>query len=284
MALILMISAIGLMLVWNRQRARDEQDISAETAFIAEKKQLFSEAEKTWWDRFNALPENRRACRFALLGTSPKGECDNAFQCAQCRTAKSFLPPDLTRRPICGPDQEWKGVAIPGNVFFHRGHTWARVDSDGTLLVGIDDFARRLAGTAVRFVAPLIGSTVETGEAAGLLKKGSISIPVLSPVDGRIISYNRDLVNEPGRPLRDVYGEDWLIRVKPYNLHQNLRALLNGVEARIWMQNEIRQLEEYMQPEGQLALAADGGLLVEELAPALGSRWESGVRNFLLTL
>ena len=284
MTLLLVLMTMGLAVSFGYAFRSRRDDPRLDNEYVAEKKRLFSEAEVTWQDRFEALPYERRTCRFRLLGMSDAGECDNGFECSRCDVAKPFLPADLLIRTPAAEEQWVAGVRLHAGVFFHRTHAWVQVEEGGTVRVGLDDFARRLLGRDTRFNAPLTGSMIEKGETACLMERQDESVPVLSPVDGRVLSVNHEVIEHPELVQTDPYGQGWLFRIRPYNLYHNLRDLLSGVEARAWMEEEIRQLNGELEPAGALPHAADGGRMIEDLAPVLGRRWAEVNRRFLLSV
>ena len=46
-----------------------------------------------------------------------------------------------------GTEDEIFGMSFPLDRMYHRGHTWARPETDGTVTVGLDDLGARLLGT-----------------------------------------------------------------------------------------------------------------------------------------
>ena len=55
---------------------------------------------------------------------------------------------------------------LPGGLFVHGGHTWAKIDSSGAVQVGLDGFVQRILGRVDRFDLPPAGATVRQGEPA----------------------------------------------------------------------------------------------------------------------
>ena len=284
MTLLLVLTMLGLTLSLGYAFRSRRDDPRMDDEYVAEKKRLFSEAETPWLERFEALPYERRTCRFRLLGLAATTACDNGFECSRCDVARPFLPADLLTRSPHAEEQRVAGVQLPAGVFFHRTHAWIRVEGDGTVQVGLDDFARRLLGRNIHFNAPLTGTMVEKGESVCLMEHQGETIPLLSPVDGRVLSVNHEVIDHPELVQSDPYGQGWLYRIRPYNLYHNLRDLLSGVEARVWMEEELRQLSGVLEPGSALPRAADGGRMIEDLSPALGARWAEVNRLFLLTL
>ena len=58
------------------------------------------------------------------------------------------------------------GCELPEDLHYHRGHTWARVVSPDTVVVGMDDFARRLFHRARSVRLPAAGTWAEQGARA----------------------------------------------------------------------------------------------------------------------
>ena len=55
------------------------------------------------------------------------------------------------------------GYQMPESLYYHRGHTWARPLDADTVLVGIDDFARKLIGAPASVRVPSRGDWLHQG-------------------------------------------------------------------------------------------------------------------------
>jgi glycine cleavage system H protein len=164
------------------------------------------------------------------------------------------------------PDAGW--FDVPGSVWLHPGHTWARLEADGTVAVGLDDLARRLV-VAEKTDLPSVGAHVAQGEAAVALEAGRRTVRALSPVDGTVVA-----VHPEGASARDTYGEGWLFKVKPRRLASNLRQLHQGASARRLLDDASAFLAARAAPELG-AVLQDGGTPVHGIAEAVaGDRWD----------
>ncbi len=181
-----------------------------------------------------------------------------------------------------------RGIAFPGNeVFFHPGHSWARLaGSDGEVVIGWDDFARRLIGPPDRIQLPPKGTRVHAGDPAWTITAGGRELPMVSPVDGEVVQLNDRVVNEPATASRDPYGDGWLMKVRVPAVEPVRRNLLTGPLARSWAELAERSLQglAVSAPDTALgAVMADGGEprfgLARTLAP---DDWEEIVLGFLL--
>jgi glycine cleavage system H lipoate-binding protein len=170
---------------------------------------------------------------------------------------------------------------VPAGVWLHPGHTWARLEADGLVSVGADDFAHKLVGAA-HVELPGLGDHVLQGEPALEIGDGERSVPMLSPVDGTVVAVNAAAKERPDG-LADPYGASWLFKVKAPRLAANLRQLMREGTARRFMAEAEEQLALRLSPELGHVLQ-DGGTPVHGIARALsGDDWDMTARRFFLT-
>ncbi len=169
---------------------------------------------------------------------------------------------------------------VPPGVHLHPGHTWARLEPDGLVSVGIDDLAYKLVGPAtVDLPAP--GTEVRQGEPAIALSEDGRSVPLLSPVDGTVVAVNGEAKGNGA--LDDPYGAGWLFKVDAPRLAANLRQLHAGAPAHRMLEAAGEALAVRMDPELGRVLQ-DGGTPVHGIARALaGDEWDALAREFFLT-
>ncbi|MGA2404148.1 MAG: glycine cleavage system protein H, partial [Syntrophobacteraceae bacterium] len=105
------------------------------------------------------------------------------------------------------------GFLVPNNVQFHPGHAWARVEKNGIITVGMDDFAAKLLGSADSISLPQEGSKVKQGSPGWLMMADSRAIQMLAPVEGEVVAINREVVDSPALAFGDPYGKGWLFKV-----------------------------------------------------------------------
>ena len=202
-----------------------------------------------WHSDFHDLTPGDRVCRHVLTGEFKRRECPNAFDCRGCETHGKWVE----RHPPRHSDEaesEIFGMAFPLDRFYHRGHTWAKVETDGTVTVGLDELGKRLFGTPDELELPSPGEHIQTNGTAFRVRRRNADVRVLAPVDGKVI--------ETGGPERG-----WYLRILPDNL--NLAHLLRGAEVRPWLMREMERLQLALSLEGAPTLA-DGGVPVADIA------------------
>ncbi|HEX9399043.1 MAG TPA: glycine cleavage system protein H [Anaeromyxobacter sp.] len=129
---------------------------------------------------------------------------------------------------------------VPAGIHLHPGHTWARLEPDGLVAVGADDFAHKLVGPA-RIDLPNLGAHVLQGEPALEIGDAERTVAMLSPVDGTVVAINAAVCERPDA-LDDPYGASWLFKVKAPRLAANLRQLLRDGPARRFVEDAEAQL------------------------------------------
>jgi len=205
-----------------------------------------------WISDFHDLPARDRACRHVLTGEFQSRECPHAFDCRECETH----PKLLAKHPASAveePEEEIFGMSFPLDRFYHRGHAWARPESDGTVTVGLDELGQRLLGTPDGIEFPAAGAQVRVNATAFRVKKRNADVRVLSPVDGEVLA--------TGGPAKG-----WYLKLKPAGGVADLRHLLRGAEVKPWLMREMERLQLILSLEGAAPALADGGVPVADIA------------------
>jgi glycine cleavage system H protein len=121
--------------------------------------------------------------------------------------------------------------SIPDNLKYLDSHEWARLESDGTVTIGISDHAQSALGDLVYVEVPEIGKALTKGGAAAVVESVKAASDVYSPVSGEVIAANESLGSAPELVNQDPYGQGWLFKIKPSNateLNQLLDAQAYG--------------------------------------------------------
>ena len=154
---------------------------------------------------------------------------------------------------------------LPGGLFVHGGHTWAKLDSSGAVQVGLDGFAQGILGRVDRFELPQDGAEVRQGEPAFAALQSGKRIEFVSPVDGVVCAVNGQINADPAAARKDPYEKGWAFMIRPSNLSRNLKKLRIGAEATAWLERETRSFTEFLSlhravPVEVGVTLADGGI------------------------
>lgn len=119
---------------------------------------------------------------------------------------------------------------IPADLRYTPEHEWVRLTGDGTVRVGITDFAQSSLGDVVYVQLPDVGSEVTAGESFGEVESTKSVSDLYAPVTAKVIAVNGDLESNPQLVNSDPYGQGWLLELQADGdtLEQGLAALLDA--------------------------------------------------------
>jgi glycine cleavage system H protein len=124
---------------------------------------------------------------------------------------------------------EVRGYDFPDDLYYQpEDDVWARLESDGGLVVGMTAYACSLSGQIVAFTPKKPGRFVEAGRSLATVESGKWVGPVKAPVSGEIIAVNTALYDDPGLINADPYGAGWMIRLKPADWAAQSARLVTG--------------------------------------------------------
>jgi glycine cleavage system H protein len=106
---------------------------------------------------------------------------------------------------------------FPDDLKYAESHEWVRVESDGTLTVGITEHAQESLGDIVDLELPAVGKAAKAGEEVASVESVKAASDIHAPVEGAVIASNADAKSEPGKVNSDPYGT-WLFKLKPENV------------------------------------------------------------------
>lgn len=174
------------------------------------------------------------------------------------------------------------GVRVPKGIFFHPGHTWARLSESDTVVVGMDDFLQKALGGVTQVGIPQHGTHVRQGEPVITVERDGRRLSLVSPVSGLVQSVNREAVENPAVLRESPYDEGWLFTVQPEELARNMSVLRIAESATQWFRDEITRFRDFLHRSVATSPALgeamlDGGVPVSGSLTALD---DAQFRNF----
>ena len=103
---------------------------------------------------------------------------------------------------------------IPADLRYAKSHEWARAESDGTVTVGITDYAQNSLGDITYVQVPKVGATLKAGETFGVVESVKAASDLYAPISGTVVAVNTALESAPETVNRAPYSEGWMIKVK----------------------------------------------------------------------
>jgi glycine cleavage system H protein len=106
---------------------------------------------------------------------------------------------------------------IPQDLSYTAEHEWAKREDDGTLRVGITDFAQEQLGDIVYVSLAAAGTTVAAGGVLGEVESTKSVSEIYAPIAGEVLATNEALDGRPELINSDAYGDGWLVILRPTN-------------------------------------------------------------------
>ncbi|MCF2527542.1 glycine cleavage system protein GcvH [Yinghuangia soli] len=105
----------------------------------------------------------------------------------------------------------------PADLTYTAEHEWVRSlgDEDGTVRIGITEYAQDALGDIVYVTLPQTGTAVAAGEPCGELESTKSVSDVYAPVSGVVVAVNDALETAPELVNSDPYGDGWMFEVRP---------------------------------------------------------------------
>lgn len=120
-------------------------------------------------------------------------------------------------------------MSYPEDLKYTKEHEWIRDNGDGTVTIGITEFAQGELGDIVFVEIEPEGSEFDQDEVFGTVEAVKTVSELYSPVGGEIVEINESLEDEPELVNSDPYGEGWMVKLKVSDASE-LDSLLSADE------------------------------------------------------
>jgi len=234
--------------------------------------------------------DNRRAGAVGWLWIAAVMAAVSLIAYALYRITRSRAPESALAEPLStvrsfGPET----VAVPAGIMFGKSHTWAFMEKNGTLTLGIDDFLQHVTGTISRINLKSPGEKVRRGDRLATVIQRGKQLDIISPVSGTIISRNEKLTNDTGILHTSPYADGWIYGIEPENWLNESRLLLTASKYTAQIREEFGRIRDFLASftgadEVRLAhvVLQDGGELRDGLLEEFGPEvWEEFQTRFM---
>ncbi len=103
---------------------------------------------------------------------------------------------------------------IPADLKYTESHEWVRAEADGTLTVGITEYAQDALGDIVFVELPKVGKTFCAGDDAAVVESVKAASDIYAPVAGEVVAVNDAVADAPDSINSDAYSA-WLFKIRP---------------------------------------------------------------------
>ncbi|MHC1773870.1 MAG: hypothetical protein AB9834_00520 [Lentimicrobium sp.] len=184
-----------------------------------------------------------------------------------------------------------KAIFAPKGLYFDKSHTWAFMEKDGTVRVGIDDFLQHITGTITRLNLKEPGEHVRKGEKVMTIVRNGKQLNIYSPVSGTIMEQNKSLLANPALLNSSPYRDGWIYMLEPKNWLREIQFMFMAEKYKEWLRDEFSRLRDFFAASvksntGVYAhiILQDGGELTDNVLADLEPEvWEDFQTKFIDT-
>ncbi len=103
---------------------------------------------------------------------------------------------------------------IPADLKYTESHEWVRAEADGTVTVGITEYAQDALGDIVFVELPTVGKSYTAGDDAAVVESVKAASDIYAPVSGQVTAVNDAVAAAPESINADAYSA-WLFKLQP---------------------------------------------------------------------
>ncbi len=104
---------------------------------------------------------------------------------------------------------------IPGDLRYSKSHEWVKTEADGTVTIGITDYAQNSLGDITYVQVPKVGASLKAGDVFGVVESVKAASDLYAPLAGTVLAVNGALESAPETVNRAPYGDGWMLKLKP---------------------------------------------------------------------
>jgi len=105
-------------------------------------------------------------------------------------------------------------MANPKDLKYAESHEWTLDNGDGTVTIGITEFAQEALGDVVFIELPEVGAGLDAGDTFGVVESVKAASDLYAPVTGEVIEVNDDLEDEPEIINTSPFEDGWIMKIK----------------------------------------------------------------------
>jgi glycine cleavage system H lipoate-binding protein/ABC-type phosphate transport system substrate-binding protein len=180
-------------------------------------------------------------------------------------------------------------IEAPAGLFYDKTHTWAFMERDGLVKIGIDDFMQHLTGSLTQLKMKNTGEKIRKGEKIVTIIRDGKQLDIYSPVSGIIRQQNQSLLSTPQQVNSSPYVDGWVYQIEPQNWAREARLLFMADTYKEWLEDEFARLRDFLATSAnsntvvfEHIVLQDGGELTDNVLADLGPEvWEDFQTHFI---
>jgi len=124
----------------------------------------------------------------------------------------------------------------PEELKYYKEHEWVRVEGEGTVRMGITQYAADELTDITYVELPKVGTRIGAGDAVGDVESVKATSEVFSAVSGKVVAVNNALTEHPELLNDDAFEEGWIAKIE-VDSPEPLKSLMNAKEYTSFVKN-----------------------------------------------
>jgi glycine cleavage system H lipoate-binding protein len=182
-----------------------------------------------------------------------------------------------------------KTIDVPKGLYFDKTHTWAFMEQDGNVRIGIDDFLQHITGKLTKIKMKEAGEIVRKGEVIMTIIQDGKQLNLYAPISGTILEQNDSLLTDAGMINTSPYFKGWVYQIEPKNWLREIQFMFMGDKYAEWLRDEFMRLKDFItdsvKTNNQVyahVIIQDGGELTDNVLANLDPKiWEDFQTRFI---
>jgi glycine cleavage system H lipoate-binding protein len=205
-------------------------------------------------------------CIWMTAGIVQYKLCEYEYDCDNCGFDRAIRQRFPVHQSTVSQVTNELGYKLDESVFYHPKHIWMRIEDEGKVRVGLDDFGQRLIGRIYSIHLPEAGESITDGCWSITHQFGEVLLS--GGMEGLVVQKNQQLEQLPSLINSSPYNKGWIFVLEPKDLLQSLKSLYYGKKVKEWYADETNKLHSLLL-ESKLDVGItlqDGGALRADLS------------------
>lgn len=180
-------------------------------------------------------------------------------------------------------------VVIPKGIYYDKTHTWAFMEKDGMVKIGMDDFLQHITGSLTRIQMNNVGDKIKKGKKVFTIIQNGKQLHINAPISGTIKAINEKLITNSAIMNTSPYSDGWVYMIEPTNWLREIQFLIMEKKYKEWLKNEFSRLKDFLSVtikpntvEYSYSVLQDGGELQDGILANFGPEiWEDFQTRFI---
>ena len=135
--------------------------------------------------------------------------------------------------------------SVPKGLYFDKTHTWAFMEKNGNVKIGINDFLQHITGPITGIWMKNKGDNIKRGEEALKIIRTGKQLNIYDPISGTIKKQNEELLEDSSMINSSPYNDGWIYIIEPTKWIKETQLMKIAEKASEWLKNEFIRVKDF---------------------------------------